>query len=382
MKRALLVGPLLLLLLGCRGAPSLPPEKKGAADSVVELSNEGVQNAEIHSQRITAGSFSPRLRLAGVITGDPKHVAQVGARVAGRVTAIRIALGDSVKEGQILVEIDSAELHETTLAYLTALAKARAAADAVTRQKQLVDERVGALADLRRLEGEAAAANAAVAEGKEHLQFLGLSADDAARIRTGGADLATKTRVRSPIGGRVASLAASLGQAVSGSETLAVIADVNVVTASLRVYERDLADVRVGSRAEVQVPAYAARPFPGSVTFVGDVLDPASHSADLRVDLANDDAALRPGMSATAFIDRQKPAEGLWLPAEAIQTHDGKPIIFLRSAPNRFVARDISVGGEEGGFVLVQRGLGPDDDVVVHGALTLRAELERKALEE
>ena len=245
-----------------------------------------------------------------------------------------------------------------------------------------MDERVGALADLRRLEGEAAAANAAVAEGKEHLQFLGLSADDAARIRAGGADLATKTRVRSPIAGRVASLAVSLGQAVSGSETLAVIADVNRVTASLRVYERDLADARVGSAAEVQVPAYAARPFQGSVTFVGEVLDPASHSAELRVDLANNDVALRPGMSATAFIDRQKPAEGLWLPVGAVQTHDGKPIVFVRTASNRFATRDISVGTEEGGFVLVPRGLGPEDDVVVHGALTLRAELERKALEE
>lgn len=377
-----LLGLLALCAFGCRGTPPAPVETKSAPDSFVELTQQGVEAAEIRSQRVTPGSFVPRLRLAGSITGDPRHIAQVGARVAGRVTAVRVVLGDTVKTGQILIDIDSAELHETTLAYLTALAKARAAKDALARQKQLVDERVGALADLRRLEGEAAAADAAVAEGKEHLQFLGLSSDDAARIRAGGADLATKTRVRSPIDGRVASLTVSLGQAVSGSETLAVIADVNRLTATMRVYERDLADVHTGSSVDVQVPTYAARSFPGSVTFIGEVLDPASHSAELRVDLSNDDGALRPGMSASAFIARARPPAGMWLPAEAVQTHDGKPTIFIRAAPTRFLARDVEVGAEEGGFVPVLRGLSADDDVVVHGALTLRAELERNALEE
>src|SRR5581483_2701442 len=122
-----------------------------------------------------------RLIANAVIVGDPQRVARVGARVPGRVTALRVALGDAVTVGQPIADVDSVELHQVSMEYLTAIARSREANDALERQRRLVAERVGAVQDLRRAEADAAAVAATLHEAEEHLHFLGLSEAD---IRT------------------------------------------------------------------------------------------------------------------------------------------------------------------------------------------------------
>lgn len=372
------------LVLACKRPPPPAPEQppKTAKLASVQLTDEGMKTADVAWQTVASGGFRPKLRLSGAIAGDPKHIAQLGARTSGRVSAIRVALGDRVKRGQTLIEVDTAELHEVTLKYLTALARVRAARDALTRQKELTDERVGAVSDLRRTEAEMAASDAALGEAHEHLQFLGLTADQIARIQRGGPDDAAKSQVRSPIEGQIARLDVTIGQVLSGSETVATVADSKDVWASLRIYEADLGSVQLGGAAEVRVPAYEDRSFPGTVTFVSDVLDPMNRSAELRVAVDDKTGALRPGMSATAFVDRPVKNTELWLPVTALQPHEGGTVVFLHKGERTFEPRVVQAGDERDGFRPVKSGIGPTDEVVVRGAFALRAELERVALEE
>lgn len=380
--RSILVGLTILAAAGCRRSPPPPLEQRQSQPNVVELTRQGLTNAQVSWQRVAPGTFHPRIRLVGTIAGDPSHVAQVGTRAPGRVSAIRVGLGDVVRAGQVLVEVDSSELHEVTLKFLTAKARAGAAQDALARQKQLVDERVGALQDLRRSEAEAASADAALTEAHEHLHFLGLSDDQIAGIDRGAADESARSQVRSPIAGQVAALNVSLGQVLSGNETLATVADVKDIWVSVRVYERDLASVSVGAPAEVHVPTYEGRTFEGTVRFVSDVLDDKNRSAEVRVWVPNTEGALRPGMSATAFVDRRTEGSQLWLPVEALQPYEGHLVVFVRTGESRFEARTVTAGAEQGGFRPVTSGMRPDDEAVTSGAFALRAELERAGLEE
>jgi cobalt-zinc-cadmium efflux system membrane fusion protein len=211
---------------------------------------------------------------------------------------------------------------------------------------------------------------------------LGLSDDQIASIDRSAADDATRSQVRSPIAGQVAALDVSVGQVLSGTETLATIADVKDVWASVRVYERDLGSVSVGAPADVSVPTYEGRAFPGNVRFVSSVLDDKSRSAEVRVSVPNLDAALRPGMSATALVERQTGGDELWLPVGALQTHEGNTVVFVHTSDRRFEVRTVVAGAEEGGFRPVRSGILPNDEVVVSGAFALRAELERAGLGE
>src|SRR5262249_38148125 len=189
--------------------------------------------------------LTPRLKTTATISGDPKSIARIGSRVPGRVAKLHVMLGDRVRKGQPLVELDAVETHQVALDYATAKARVRAANDALARQKQLVAERVGAEQELRRAEAEAAAAAAALHEAEEHLRFLGLSPTDIARTGTEG-ERAARSVVRAPIDGQVAALDVSIGQVLVGTEDIVTVAQIDKLWADLRIYERDLGRVARG----------------------------------------------------------------------------------------------------------------------------------------
>jgi membrane fusion protein, heavy metal efflux system len=287
-----------------------------------------------------------------------------------------------VRRGQALIEVDGVEVHQVALDYQSATARLRAAEDALARQRQLVAERVGAVADLRKAESEQAAAKAALEEATEHLKVLGFSASEVqglARPASGGRRRAT---VRAPIDGRVGTLDVTLGQVLTGNEPIVTVTQLDRVVAALRVYERDIAHVRRGSPVDVRVQAYPGRAFRGTVGFVGDILDPLTRTLQARVDLDNADGALKPGMTAQASVVLSAGPKELWVPVEAVQPHDGGRVVFVAVAERRFEARLVSVGEERGGFVPIITGVEPGTSVVVRGALAVRGELERRALEE
>ncbi|TAK23847.1 MAG: efflux RND transporter periplasmic adaptor subunit [Myxococcaceae bacterium] len=376
MSRVIAFVLFLLPIVACRrDAPAAPPPAPPAArgPDVVELSPTGFANARVETARLAPGAFSPRLAVGGTIQGDPQRVARVGSRIPGRVSALRVALGDQVRRGQALLDIDAVELHETALEQRSAAARARAANEALARQRQLVAERVGAVADLQRAEAEATVANATLRETQEHLRFLGVS---------GGGGGGEHSIVRSPIDGRVTTLDVAIGQALTGNEDVAVVAQIDAVWAALRLYERDLPRVAVGASVEVRLPGERSRALSGTLTFLSDFSDPVSHTVEARVSLANPDGALRPGMSVAASVALRTPAGGLWLPVEAVQPYGAERVVFVRVGERRFEARNVAVGEEQGGAVPVTAGVAAGDEVAVRGALALRGELERAEMEE
>lgn len=367
---------------GCtRAAPA--PATPTAADlgpRVLELTTEGVANSEVRTVQLQPQTFAPRLRTTATIGGDPNSVARLGSRVPGRVAKIDVTIGALVKKGQALIEIDAVETHQVALEYATAKARAKAANDALARQRQLVAERVGAEQDLRRAEAEAATTGAALHEAEEHLRFLGLTVGDIAKSGTPGQRVA-RAIVRAPIEGRVATLDVALGQVLEGSENVITILQLDRLWVELRVYERDLARVVRGRPVEFRVPAFPEQTFRGTLTFVGDLIDPVSRTVQARAAI-DTPGPLRPGMTATALVELRADPATLWLPVDAIQKDGTDAIVFVRVGERRFSPRRVTHGLEEGGFVPVRSGLTAGADVVVHGALALRGELERAVLED
>lgn len=375
---------LFLLLLGAECHKPAPPPAPApeAPKGIVELTPEGVQNAEVRTAKLTPQTFSPRLVTPAMLNADPQAIARMGARVSGRVAAIHGKLGDPVRKGQPLVEIDAVELHQVATEYLTALARSKEADDALSRQQQLVAERVGALADLRRMEANAETTRATLREADEHLHFLGLADDTIRALRNGSSHGSARSVLRSPIDGRIAALTVSLGQVLTGTEDIVTVSRSDTVQVMLRVYERDLARIAVGVAVEIKVPSYPERVFTGTIAAVGDLIDPTTRTTEARVALANPDGVLKPGMSAVAAIALRSDPSRLWLPVEAIQPSGVDRIAFVRIGERRFERRRVGVGPEQGGMVPVLSGLESNTEVVIHGAFALRGQLERAELED
>jgi cobalt-zinc-cadmium efflux system membrane fusion protein len=374
-----------LMVAACRSpareAPR-PATPAREADPVVQLTAEGLVNAEVRTVTLGATPLSARLPVIGTLMADPQRVARVGARFSGRVLSLRARLGDTVAVGAPLAEIDTVELHQVSTEYLTAVARAREAADALERQRALVGERVGAVQDLRHLEANAEAATATLHEAEEHLHVLGLLEADIRSLRARTTHGGTRSVVRSPIAGRVVAMPLALGQVVTGTEEVATVAQPGAVWASLRVPEADVGAVYAGAAVEARTAAEPDRPLAATLEFVGEMVDPQTRMIECRASLTGVGASLRAGMSLTAWVTLRAGPAALWIPAEAVVTREGVPVVFVRVGERRFAPRPVGVGAPRAGQVPVTSGVAAGDAVVVHGAFTLRGELDRAELEE
>ena len=370
-----------LLLAGCKSEVEKPRAVPRAGPQRVTLTDEGVQNAGIRVEKVNHQTFAPRLSVAATIQPDPRNIARIGPRVAGRVAAVNVRLGDKVQRGQPLVEIEAVETHVIAAEFLTAMARAREANDVLERQKKLNDERIGAVQDLRRAEANAEAANATMRESEEHLGFLGLSKGAIAQVRAGKVSAAERSIVRAPIDGTVSRVHVSLGEVLAGTEDLLTIVNSKQLWASLQIYERDLPGLSVGGPVEVRVVAYPDRVFRGQLSVIGESIDSTTHTVEALA-LMNDPEGLRDGMTASASVVLQTDATMMWLPAEAVQSMGVERVVFLRVGKNEFEVHSVGAGAERSGYVPVSSGLEPDSEVVVQGAFALRGELARAEGEE
>lgn len=355
----------------------------------VQLTGSSLQNAGILLQTVTEGGFGPRLEVPATIEADPQQVSRMGARAPGRVVALSVSMGAHVNVGDPLFELATIELHQVTTEYLVAIARSRQAEDALRRARAMAQEHVGPVADLRRAEADSAAARATLHEAEEHLHFLGLRERDISRIRASSSHGQARSIIRSPMEGTVTAINAAIGQVLQGNEEVVVISRIDRVWANLHLYERDITRVRVGARVTVQLSGMIESAAPtGTLSFVSQMLDPSTHTGEGRVLLENSQGVLRPGMTATGYIELPTEPHQVWIAQQAVQSHEGHSIVFVPSETEdagetrEFEARTVSVGEERGGRVPVLEGLRVGESVVVQGAFVLRGELERGELAE
>jgi cobalt-zinc-cadmium efflux system membrane fusion protein len=130
------------------------------------------------------------------------------------------------------------------------------------------------------------------------------------------------------------------------------------------------------------VQAYPNRAFGGRIGKLGEALDPATRTVQVRVDLPNPGGLLKPEMYATAEIELGGSDLGLFIPAEAPQELRGQTVIFVLKGPEEFEARPVELGPSVEGSVQVVRGLKPGDQVVSFGSFILKSEFLKASLAE
>ncbi|RYF52318.1 MAG: efflux RND transporter periplasmic adaptor subunit [Cytophagaceae bacterium] len=362
--------------------PSAELAKAGGAieKESVRISQEAYQNAALRTAVVGTDVFLPRLETTAVISADPQRIAQVGSYMAGRVAIINVRLGDRVERGNPLIEVDSIEMHQVSTEYRTALAQAQQADDNLKRQEILAKEHVNSAQDLFRARTTAQQASATLDEAEEHLGFLGLDIATVQALKRGQNVAPLRSIVRSPIPGRVAAMSVSIGQVLGGKEQLITIMDTDPVWATLRLFESDIQDIKVGAEVCLGVPGFPKRLFRGKVAAISDLIDTTTRSVEVRARLDNADGSLKPGMSAVASMSLPSEGEGDWLPAEAVQQHNDHKVVFVQASALEFEPQTVVVSGERAGYVRVKPGLKRGCTIVVDGAFILLGELERASL--
>ena len=356
-----LAAGLLLLSAGCSrnsdaNAPAPQVKVEEAPDpTLVEID---------HPERFALTAVRTRkayeeLRVNGVVAPDVARTVPVLSLAGGRAVDIRARLGDDVKKGQVLVSISSPDIAQAFADYQKFQADELLAHQQLVRSQTLYDK--GAIAQ-RDLEAAENAENKAKTDLQTALQ----------RLRILGADPNHPSPViemRAPVSGTVVEQNVAGGGAVRSTDSspnLFTIADLSQVWVLCDVYENNLAQVQVGDFAEVRLNAYPNRVFRARVINISRVLDPATHTAKVRLELDNPDGLMRAGMFVTATFRSQTERTVMVVPSTAVLRLHDRDWVFRSEGGGKFRRTPIQAGPvAPDNSQEVLSGLSPGTQVVV-----------------
>ncbi|MGH7130519.1 MAG: efflux RND transporter periplasmic adaptor subunit [Phycisphaerales bacterium] len=363
----------------------------------VKLTAEAIDRYGVKVQPAQLWALRPTITVPARVVFNTEAMAHVGSPLRGRAVEISVRLGGTVKHGDVLLVVESPELGETQADFLqkrtaaqTSVPAAELAKVAWDRAKGLFEQSQGiSLTEVQKREAEykvaqaaQKAAEAAVVAAENRLHLLGMSQAAIEELaRTG--EITPRYTVRAPIDGQVVQREVTLGEFVSPDrEALLVLADTSTLWVQADVPDARLHEVAVGAKAWVTTGTIGAKKFEGQVAFVAPMVDAATRTAQVRIEVPAAALTLKPGMFAQVEIvatdpANPEPAPTVAVPDEAVQTVEGGPAVFVpvRSEPNTFAKRSITVGKAVGGLVPILSGLVEGEEFVVAGSFILKAEL-------
>ncbi|MGA8406557.1 MAG: efflux RND transporter periplasmic adaptor subunit [Candidatus Acidiferrales bacterium] len=328
---ALSVG-LVLLLVGCNGkggnnsAAEAPPPAQVEHESDVNLVQVDHPD-QFPLVAATEYKAASQLVATGVVSPDISRTVPAISIASGRVVDIRARLGDTVKKGQILLRVQSADIAAAYADYQKAVADEKLADMQLDRAKGLYDHGAISLNDLQVAEDAENKAKVGVQTAAEHLHVLGSPLDHPSGI----------VDIVAPISGVITDQQVTNAAGVQGlsSANPFTVSDLSYVWILCDVYENDLSSVRLGDTADVRLNAYPDRVVTGRISNIGAVLDPSIRTAKVRIEVRNP-GEMRPGMFVTATFHGQIPQVHAEIPASAILHLHDRDWVYVPAGGSKF----------------------------------------------
>ncbi|MGA8037656.1 MAG: efflux RND transporter periplasmic adaptor subunit [Candidatus Acidiferrales bacterium] len=271
----------------------------------------------------------------GVVSPDISRTVPVVSLAAGRVVEIKARLGDTVKKGQVLLRVQSADIASAFSDYRKAVADQTLAEKQLDRAKGLYDHGAIALNDLQVAQDTAAKAAVDVETTTDHLRLLGADPSSPSPI----------VNIVAPISGVITDqqVTNAAGVAGLGSANPFTISDLSSVWILCDVYENDLPSIKLGDTADIRVNGYPDRVLKGRVSNIGAVLDPNLRSAKVRVEVANP-GFLKVGMFVTATFVGQKSQQHAAVPDAAILHLHDRDWVYVPAGDKKFRKVAVTTG--------------------------------------
>jgi len=304
--------------------------------------------------------------LPGRLVWDEDRTVRVATPFAGRVTEILVQPGTSVKAGQSLAMLTSPDFGSAQADARKAAADHAVAAKALARQRELYDAGIVAQKELEQSQADAARAAADLQRTQAALRQYGQA----------GADIVNQRfALRSPIEGLVVERNINPGMELRPDQPpaapLFLVTDPTVLWAQIDAAEADIALFKPGVDVQLLSAAYPGETFTGKVVKVADYVDPTARSIKVRLAVPNQDRRLKAEMYVTAKL-RAASFDGIAVPSKAVFLAENRNYVFVRSAPNTFVRRQVKLGLTLPGTTEVLDGLKDGEEVVTDGNLYLQ----------
>jgi len=350
----------------CRGgAPGTNLDSEGTevklADAMV-AAQAGIETVVAVEQ-----TRSPRIDVPCRVTFDPARRAKVNARASGVVEELRARVGDRVSRGAVLAKLESAWAAEARAARGAAEARVEAAQAELHRLAELKTRGLAPDREVELARQESATAEGELRSAQAKLTLLGRQDGEGSEYW-----------ITAPVEGVVTALFVSIGESIESDEPLFELVDPSRVVAELSIPEAELE--RVHSGDDVNLLLAGATAISGRIESVAPMVDAETRTAVARVPLANPTGALRANLFGTAQISLGAATSRLAVPRAAIQEIDRESYVFVRTAPDRFVARHVFLAEARGDLAWISAGLRAGEAVATTGSYLLKTEVRKESI--
>ena len=326
----------------------VPVYEDGSDGSGVSVSPRIQQNLGIRTAEVRRETITPRVEAVGTVAYNERDQVVVQARAAGYVEALHVrATLDRVSAGQPLADFYVPEW--------------------IAAQEEFLSVRRFSGSDLATL----------VDAARQRLRQAGMSDAQIRDVENRGA-VQPRTMLTSPMDGVVAELATREGMTVMAGETLFRINGLSTVWVNAAVPESQAALLRPGAPASARSLALPGTELRGNVQAILPDVDAVTRTIRVRVELANPEFALAPGMFVNVSLETAS-REALVVPSEAIIRTGTRTVVVLTDGSGNFRPVDVEIGLEANGNAEVTSGLESGQSVVVSGQFLLDSEASLRA---
>ena len=323
---------------------------------------------------VKKGDIAARLTVVGNLIGE--QTVDVAPKTGGRLISVSVQLGDRVRRNQIVAKIEDREIvsqvrqQESSLDVSKATIRQREADMKVAEVnfdrsknlygRQLLSKQALDDAESRYLSAEAQIDLSKAQQGQTEARLEEL------RINL------QNTSVVSPVDGFVAKRHVDPGAMVSQNAPVLSVVDISRLRLVTNVVEKDLRMVSTGDPALVEVDAYPGDKFHGRIARVSPVLDPATRTASMEVEIPNADNKLKPGMYARVALTVEEHKDAVVAPRSSIVDLNDKRGVWMPNEENKARFQVVELGIEDGDLVEIKSGLKEGDRIVTTGATAVR----------
>ena len=347
---AVLLGIGLVYLVGSRvyeaNQQAAAPGKKKAGGRIINVDLTQAHMGEIREELMLTGSLKP------------KEVVDVNAKGTGRIEQIQFLVGDHVRTGDLIAAIEDDELQQqvkrsqasnaVSKANITSREAELASAKAdLERAKMLFDEELlspqeyqQAQTSLEVMEAQLELAKAQAEQSEAELNELEIRLE--------------QTKIYSPMSGVVSARFVDPGALVGPNNAILQIVNLSTMVTQGNVPERNIGKLRVGNSAKVIVDALPGRDFEGRVAHIAPILDAATRSAIIEIDIPNRDMSLKAEMFARISLDLGSTRAATLIPRDGLVYRGQQPGVYI-----------VEENSQQPIFRVIETGLTREDQIEV-----------------
>lgn len=330
---------------------------EGATDKRIEpgsISKTAAPRPQYDLEKIVYQVISDQVRAIGTVSAYQE--VEISPEVSGKIDKIYFNVGDHLKQGDLLVEIDAESRLIAVEKKRAILQKAEAGARKAQKDARKGDDlfKEGVISDS---ESDDILLDRQIAEAELKLAR--------AELRDAEKNL-RDTKITAPFEGKVALKNVEVGQLVTPGENLLTLVEIKRIKIFVYISELDIAAIAEGAGAEVLLDSLEGKVFSGKVATIGLKADDSTRTFPVEIVVLNAAEDLLPGMVARVIIKSQTPKKAIVIPKKAVRTVSGINVVYVMKN-GKIERRRIYPGPERGDRIVVEKGLAAGEDLIVSG---------------